>query len=309
MKAPEQTVAEASLPWKRNTGKAPGEQTAAEASLPWKRSTGNEAVSSAKSRSIQDDNDVQKGEEPSWIKAGEYDAVPDPVPPHGSDFSPSISSSHGVEGINNKEVQNDVPLSSPDSLPWRRDTSPDKSPEQEPTTNLPWREDKHSDDEPAPEEVSANSFPWRRDQEKTVEPETEVPTSVATTNLPWRQAPPEDEVPVPSHAVKVEAELPSSHSFRLSEAESRHSEHVLHMPPMIDPEAEPRETPVSGDLPVDDDAESVDSAQRVAQWLEESDGTGPDPDLDDDFVIDLELKSPGHKEPDVNDDNVNTSTC
>lgn len=111
---------------------------------------------------------------------------------------------------------------------------------------------------------------------------------------PWRHADGDDEDDTPpvrspssamfekcdeSHSLRPQM---SSHSFRLSEAESRHSAHI-HVTPMIDKEAEPREGSTGGGhSDIDDiDAEQIDNQERVSRWLMNSDaGDEGNDDLD-----------------------------
>ena len=228
------------------------------------------------------------------------------------------------------EDETGLPVTPADSLPWRRsDEESDKlQAQEERRKKYGKREDKSKLKERMPssnertsskerpsfnEKKLSSSKPRSQGKRKHKRRENSLSPSKSSrkpkdpaadsAKLPWRQASMEGDVAVPSPSVKggsmVDADRPSSRRSRLGEAESRHSERI-NMNPMIDPDAEPREILGPRDHALealDNDADSVDSSQRVQQWLESSEETSLDPDLDDEeLYTNWELRGDGHSD-------------
>ena len=244
---------------------------------------------------MPDDNHPTPHHHPSWVGNEDYTGAV--ATPPTQQLVPSSTTSAATAAITSAQLHTNIPPSSNSQA--KNTNSHANNP---PSAAVP--RDNHVSIDMDP----INSIPpptWPRSSESSSSHDNHnapvsgattlhaVPTSSATTPScttpiisgeetslppPWRNNGDFPDAPVrsPSAAAGTpvpESSLrpqPSTHSFRISEAESRHSEPV-HVTHMIDPVIEAGPNGRGPAIEIDVQEQQMDNEQRVTQWLIDSD--------------------------------------
>lgn len=265
--------------------------TAVEMCLPWRRNTGREPVSSVETHMVPDGSNPVRADGGSWMK-GLTHSLSDSQSPSDCDqlsvnvdedqTTPLCSPNYGLSGDHSTPVDE---VKAKDVIGQRRKTSRHS---EAPIQPLGQQFGTRFAGRCRP--TRCGSFPSSMDAAcRAAEHGTEM--VAATSRLPWRyigdeHAIPDQQAPRPVLATHAALISPppsfvdavsmypqvSCQSFRLSEAESRHSEpvHVQHVIDVLP--AGHRITPSADSDDEDDDIlgnlEQLDSYERICLWLD-----------------------------------------
>ena len=243
----------------------PVQPTAVEVSLPWKRNTGRPPISSSFTHSLPDDDAPQMSQPPSWVDNENYNTVPEPLPHPAEPLDKALCASCHYSSKSN---------ASDSAMHSGCECSVSVSEQVEDFLPPPWKCNsqvmcdtdngnlcKNSQCDPMCKAIKNNC------QNITNSAKPDVDMGIPP--LPWKS----DAAPIrsPSASNDVDANNSSirpqfsSHSLRLSEAESRHSEHLhKHHMHVIDLPSHHSCPVFDLELPMDDEQDTLD---RVSAWL------------------------------------------
>lgn len=275
--------------------------TAVELCLPWRRNTGREPVSSVETHKVADGSNPVCADAGNWLK-GLTHSVSDSSSPSGHDACDPLSVK-----VDEDNTDQTTPLCSPDksALNCEENVASDAKHAELKVNVLPPHRKNSRHSETVTQlfamqsaarfttrlhPTRCGSFPSSMDAACCAAEQT-VKTEAAALLLPWRytgdqRAIPDQQAPRPPLVTHTK-ESPeqsildristypqaSGQSFRLSEAESRHSEPV-HVQHVITPSGH-RVTSIPSDDDDDDEVseilcnlEQLDSHERICMWLD-----------------------------------------